>query len=154
AATHPPSLAAITPLSVLGNPFNTLLPGGILNTGFAVTWAQEVLDKADPYGQGWERKRVDGGDAVCAENQLLHGQKVDIVHQIHENPYYRSDLGDPLNLVLFADQIEVPLFLASAWQDEQTGPYFFQLLDRFKRSPLTRFAVYNGVHLDGFAPQL
>ncbi|MDX6640124.1 MAG: uncharacterized protein QOF12_1135 [Solirubrobacteraceae bacterium] len=35
AATDPPSLAAITPLSVIDNTATTLYPGGILNTGFA-----------------------------------------------------------------------------------------------------------------------
>jgi hypothetical protein len=39
AATQPPSLAAITPLSVLDDSYrSTLYPGGILNTGFAVSW--------------------------------------------------------------------------------------------------------------------
>src|SRR4029078_4020099 len=32
---HPPSLAAISPLSVIDNTQTTLYPGGILNTGFA-----------------------------------------------------------------------------------------------------------------------
>ena len=37
ARTQPPSLAAITPLSVIDDTYRgTLYPGGILNTGFAV----------------------------------------------------------------------------------------------------------------------
>ena len=40
AQTQPPSLAAIAPLSVIDATQTTLYPGGILNTGFAVTWAQ------------------------------------------------------------------------------------------------------------------
>src|SRR6185295_11205867 len=79
ARTRPPSLAAITPLSVIGNTYTTGRPGGIFNDGFALEWITEVLDKADPYGQGWEKARVDGGDTVCEENQLLHAQKVDVV---------------------------------------------------------------------------
>jgi dipeptidyl aminopeptidase/acylaminoacyl peptidase len=39
AARRPPSLAAITPLSVIDNTQTTLYPGGILNTGFALSWA-------------------------------------------------------------------------------------------------------------------
>ena len=35
-ATQPPSLAAITPLSVIDNSQTTLYPGGILNTGLRV----------------------------------------------------------------------------------------------------------------------
>lgn len=154
AKTHPPHLAAITPLSVIGNTFTTLVPGGILNDGFALSWGQNVLDKADPYGQGWEQAQVDAGDSVCEENQLLHGQKVDIIEKALDNPFYSKDVGDPINPEAFVDEIEVPVFLASSWQDEQTGPFFFTLLDRFTSAPFTRFTVYNGVHPDAFAPQV
>ncbi|HUS67533.1 MAG TPA: CocE/NonD family hydrolase C-terminal non-catalytic domain-containing protein, partial [Kofleriaceae bacterium] len=61
---------------------------------------------------------------------------------------------DRYNPTAFAPTIEVPVFLAGAWQDEQTGPFFFTLLDRFTASPAKRFNVYNGVHPDGFAPQV
>ena len=44
AATQPPHLAAITPLSVIDNSSTTLYPGGILNTGFALAWAQDRVD--------------------------------------------------------------------------------------------------------------
>ena len=101
-------------------------PGGILNDGFALEWITEVLDKAEPYGQGWEQARVDGGDTVCEENQLLHGQKVDNVAEAR-----RTTLYDPARCTTrstrrtFVDEINVPVFLAGAWQDEQTGPFFF-----------------------------
>ena len=45
------------------------------------TGRPNVLDKADPYGQGWEQDRVDAGDTICEENQLLHLQKVDIIQK-------------------------------------------------------------------------
>jgi hypothetical protein len=154
ASVRPPSLAAISPLSVIGNTATTLMPGGILNNGFALNWVTHVLDRADPYGQGWEKARVDGGDQTCAENQLLHGQKVDNVAQARNTPYYQPEIVDPLNPTLFVNKINVPVFLAGAWQDEQTGPYFTTLLDRFTGAPFTRFTVYNGVHADGFAPQV
>jgi uncharacterized protein len=154
AKTRPPHLAAITPLSVVGNTFTTLVPGGILNDGFALSWGQNVLDKADPYGQGWERARVDAGDLVCEENQLLHGQKVDIIEKALDNPYYSAAVGDPVNPSAFVGEIEVPVFLAGSWQDEQTGPFFFSLLDRFSSAPSARFTLYNGLHPDGFAPQV
>ena len=46
AQTQPPSLAAISPLSVIDNTQTTLYPGGILNTGFAVDWAKERVHDA------------------------------------------------------------------------------------------------------------
>ena len=152
AKTHPPSLAAITPLSVIGSASTTLFPGGIMNDGFAIEWATNVLDKAAPYGHGWEQDRVDAGDEICRENQLLHAQRVDIVKKSRDNPYYTDEVAAPVDPTSFVDEIDVPVFLASAWQDEQTGPFFFTLLDRFERAPLVRLNVYNGVHPDGFAP--
>ena len=38
---NPPSLAALTPISVLDHVQTTLYPGGILNTGFALEWAKD-----------------------------------------------------------------------------------------------------------------
>ena len=46
------------------------------------------------------------------------------------------------------------MFLAGAWQDEQTGPGFASILDKFDRSPTTKITVYNGVHPDGFQPKI
>ena len=51
AATQPPSLAAIAPLSVLDQVQTTLYPGGILNTGFALNWAKERVHDALPAGE-------------------------------------------------------------------------------------------------------
>jgi uncharacterized protein len=154
ARARPPGLAAITPLSVIGSTATTLRPGGLLNVGFALNWVEAVLDKARPYGKGWERARVDAGDSTCEENQLLHSQRVDNVQQARETPFYVPELIDPLNPTLWVHEIEVPVFLAGAWQDEQTGPWFGTLLDRFNGSPDVRILVQNGVHIDAFAPAI
>ena len=50
AATQPPDLAAIAPLSVIDNTQTTLYPGGILNTGFALEWAKERVQNAEAGG--------------------------------------------------------------------------------------------------------
>jgi uncharacterized protein len=152
AKTRPPGLAAITPLSVIGNTGSTMLPGGILNDGFGVNWVDAVLRRAVPYGQGWEQKQVDAGDTVCAENQLLHGQMIDNVEQARTTKFWVPAKHDHLNPTTFVDQIQVPVFIAGAWQDEQTGPYFFTLLDKLTGAPDLRIHVYNGVHPDAFQP--
>ncbi|RYE82916.1 MAG: CocE/NonD family hydrolase, partial [Myxococcales bacterium] len=153
AQAQPPGLAAITPLSVIGNTATTMRPGGILNDGFAINWAASVIDKADPYGQGWEKGRVDGGDTVCEENQLLHGQKADIITKAKNTPYFEPTLYSYLTPSDFVDDIKVPVFMSGSWQDEQTGPFFSPLLSRYTSSPLLRATVTNGIHPDGFAPQ-
>ncbi len=47
----------------------------------------------------------------------------------------------------------MPVFLTGQWQDEQTGPHFATMLDKFTGAPIKRFFVTNGVHVDGLAPQ-
>ncbi|HET6830773.1 MAG TPA: CocE/NonD family hydrolase, partial [Solirubrobacterales bacterium] len=57
AAKRPPHLAGITPLSVIDSTETTLYPGGILNTGFALEWAQDRVDDSQAAGpdsgQAW-----------------------------------------------------------------------------------------------------
>ena len=155
AGSRPPSLAAITPLSVYGDTATGVLsPGGLLNTGFATQWADNVLDDATAYGTAWVRQRVDEGDEVCDANQQLRLQNVDATAKARANPYYTDEVAGPLDLREVAPVVDVPVFLASAWQDEQTGPSFGDLLGRFDSSPSVRATVYNGLHADGFAPQV
>ena len=67
AQTQPPHLRAITPLSVIADTFrSTLYPGGILNTGFAVSWASDRMDSAQPAAHQWVKDRITGGDVTCA----------------------------------------------------------------------------------------
>lgn len=153
AATQPPSLNSITPLSVLDDSYRgTLYPGGILNTGFAVDWTQQRVDQAQPYGQGWTQQRADEGDTMCADNQLLRLQNPDLVAEIDDNPFYTSELGDPLSPITFVDRIEVPVFLAGAWQDEQTGGHFPAMLPDFTSSPHVYVTLTNGLHTESLSP--
>ena len=50
AQLDPPALEAISPLSTIDSTITTLYPGGILNTGFAVSWAAERQHDAEPAG--------------------------------------------------------------------------------------------------------
>src|SRR3954452_21860147 len=99
AQTHPPSLAAISPLSVIDATQTTLYPGVILNTGFAVAWAKERIHDAKPAGpktgQSWAYKRIQEGDQTCADNQALHGQAANLLKKIHSNNHYKAKVADP-----------------------------------------------------------
>ena len=160
AQTQPPGLSAITPLSVIAETSSsTLYPGGIANNGFAFQWASNVFDGAQPYGQGWEQGQVDieyeqFGESTCEQNQLLHAQAVDAVGRALENPFYVPEVVDPVNPSKFVQNIEVPVFLSGAWQDEQTGGHFATLLDNFTNAPVTRFITFNGLHADGYTPEV
>lgn len=153
AQMQPPSLAAIAPLSVIEDAVrSTLAPGGILNSGFALSWAKEVGDKAKPYGQGWEKAQVDAGDTTCASNQKMRGQNVNTVKVAMSHRYYPPEIADPLNPSLFVHKIKVPVFLSGSYQDEQTGGRFPLLFDKFTSAPVVHFTAMNGTHADGYAP--
>lgn len=155
ASSNPPSLGAITPLSVYGDTATGILaPGGLLNTGFATSWADRVLDNAEPYGTGWVRRAIDEGDRMCDDNQQLRGQNVDATAKARSQPFYTDEIAGPLDIRNFVGDIEAAVFMTSAFQDEQTGPSFGDLLGKFDSAESVHQIVYNGLHADGFAPQI
>lgn len=158
AQTQPPSLAAITPLSVIDDTYrSTLYPGGILNNGFATSWAEERQRDGAELGQAWAQKRVDEGDRVCEENQAYRTQNPDLFDFIDDAAFVPEDRTGYIGRLApseWVDRIEVPVFLAGAWQDEQTGGHFPAMLDRFTGSPLTRFVLTNGGHTDALGPEV
>src|SRR5438477_2338316 len=114
AATRPPSLAGITPLSVIDDTATTLYPGGILNTGFALSWAKDRVHDALPAsatgGQGWALKRIQQGDATCKDNQALHPEAVDLIAKIRANNFYIPSVADPLAPITFVHKIKAPVY--------------------------------------------
>jgi predicted acyl esterase len=157
AKTHPPSLAAIAPLSVIDNTQTTLYPGGILNTGFALAWAKERIHDARPAGpnggQEWAYKRVQEGDSICKANQALHGQAVDLLKKIKANNHYVQKVADPLAPVTFVHKINVPTFMACQWTDEQTGGHCPTLPANFTGTQKKWFTFTNGTHVDSLSPE-
>ncbi len=165
AQTQPPSLAAITPFSVIDDSYNsTLYPGGILNTGFAVEWTQDRVDNGKPAitptgeiiatgGQGWAKDAITAGDDVCAANQSLRMQNPDLVAEIFDSPFVdSSDNTDGLSPRLFVGKINVPTFIAGAWQDEQTGGRFPTMLDRVAGTDKFYVSLMNGLHTESIGP--
>ncbi len=157
AALRPPSLAAISPLSVIDATATTLYPGGILNTGFAVAWAKERQDEAQPAGpnsgQPWAYKQIQSGDTTCRDNQVLHGEAEDLMQKIRDNAHYVPSVADPLDPITFVDKINVPVFLACQWEDEQTGGHCPALAARMTGTSKKWFTFTNGAHIDSIDPQ-
>lgn len=157
AATRPPSLAAITPLSVIDNTQTTLYPGGILNTGFALSWAKDRVEEGKAAGpddgQPYAYQQIQAGDAICKANQDLHPEAVNLLGKIDRNKYYRPKVADPLAPVTFVDRIKVPTFMACQWTDEQTGGHCPTLPARMTGTKRKWFTFTNGVHTDSLDPE-
>jgi predicted acyl esterase len=137
AQLRPPSLAAISPLSVIDDTQTTLYPGGILNTGFAVNWAKERVHDAMPASaSGGSRGRTSGSRRAtrpARANQALHGQAVDLMAKVRANNHYVPKVADPLAPVTFVNKINVPTYMACQWTDEQTGGHCPTLAEHFER---------------------
>ncbi|MDQ1481010.1 MAG: uncharacterized protein QOI44_1871 [Actinomycetota bacterium] len=156
ASLRPPSLAAIAPLSVLDATATTLYPGGVLNNGFAVAWAKERQEQARPAGpnsgQPYAYKQIQSGDTTCASNQVLHGEAANLSAKIAANSHYDATVADPLDPVTFVDKINVPVFMACQWEDEQTGGHCPELVRHFTGTTQKWFNFTNGAHIDSLDP--
>jgi predicted acyl esterase len=154
AATRPPHLAAITPLSVLDDTYWTLYPGGILNNGFAVGWGDDRQHDARPAASEWVQKRIADGDATCKTNQALRLQAPNIRHEIATVGPDRVPADDAFAPGTFVDKIDVPVFIAGSWQDEETGGHFPEMLDKFAPGVVVKVTLMNGKHADSLGPEL
>jgi predicted acyl esterase len=156
ARLRPPHLEAISPLSVLDATATTLYPGGVLNTGFAVAWAEQRQHEALPAepdsGQPYAYKQIQDGDTTCAANQVLHGEAADLSVKIAANSHYDAAVADTLDPVTFVNQINVPVFLSCQWEDEQTGGHCPELVRHFTGTNQKWFTFTNGAHIDSLDP--
>jgi hypothetical protein len=156
AQLQPPDLEAIAPLSTIDATATTLYPGGILNTGFAVAWAAERQQEAEPAGpnggQPWARQQIAQGDATCRANQALHGEAADLMAKIAANSHYVASVADALDPITFVNRIRVPTFMACQWEDEQTGGHCPDLVAHFTGTKLKWFTFTNGAHVDSLDP--
>ena len=184
AGTDPPDLAAIAPLSPTDDLFSTGYPGGIYNDGFAASWvAQRVADgrAAASYrdgqvaqlsstpvpnvGQPWTYYEIDaelaGGSSTCLANQALHNQSESLVSLVGAQQVAPGTGGgrdpslfDRRSMEVAATHITVPVFMAGALQDEQTGPQWPALIDAIPATTPVFANMVNGGHIDSTDPQI
>ncbi len=156
AGTQPPGLAAIAPMSVTDDTYSaTGYPGGINNSGFALSWVKERMSDAVPApegGQPWAKALVAAGDQHCIANQKLRLQTRDAVKVIDANPFRTPGEFDQRAPAAWMSKIKVPTFLIGQFQDEQTGGHFAQSLGLLAKNPNVWLTLQNGVHADSLGP--
>lgn len=154
--TRPPHLAAIAPLSITDDLYRgTLYPGGIFNNGFAKSWAQQRVEDAKPApdgGQPWAKELVKQGDQHCIANQKLHAQALNPFDLIQGNPYRTSSIFEQRSPGYWAAKVDVPTFIVGAFQDEQTGGHWPELIPKFENNPNVWVTLVNGTHVDPLGP--
>lgn len=155
AGTQPPSLAAIAPLSPTDDLYSVGFPGGIFNTGFAASWLAERVEDAKPAhlgGQPWAQKMIELGDANCVANQALHGWAQTIDDVLQGSTDRIPAPFDERSPRVAAGNVDVPVFVAGAFQDEQTGGQWVELLSALEDNPDVWATVVNGTHIDSLGP--
>ena len=73
---------------------------------------------------------------------------------IHDNPFYPAPSPTNTDVRRFVDKIEVPVFLAGAWQDEQTGGHFANMLGGFTGTDRFYASFTNGLHTESLCPAI
>lgn len=155
AGTRPPHLAAMAAMSVTDDLYREPgFPGGMFNTGFAKTWLEERVENARAAPGGglpYARELVKRGDQRCKENQRLHGQAVDVFAVLRSNPYRTKAVYEPRSAAAWARKISVPVFLVGAFQDEQTGGHWPDMI-RLLPSDDVWVSIVGGTHVDSLGP--
>jgi putative CocE/NonD family hydrolase len=121
ASTQPPSLAALCFSACIGDLYRgAVFPGGVPNPVFPGLWTQ-AYRRAPDYAGTFHG--VSRGDEICAQNVATREPA-----NPTDNPllWYTRRTDDNTwrsrSAITWADRIEVPTYVAHAWQDEQTGP--------------------------------
>jgi predicted acyl esterase len=156
AATRPPHLAAVAPMSFVGSLYDLAHPGGIFNDGFARSWMAErvrsVRPAPDPGALPYANELVHT-DAECRYNQRLRLQtrdgddlirSEDVFGEVYRRRDFRTWMGE----------IDVPTFASLQFEDEETSSYAMlsaqDLLDANDRVWLN---LSSGHHRDAVTPE-
>jgi uncharacterized protein len=149
AATRPQHLRAVSASGLFGDVYRDIVyPGGITNYGFPLLWTGAVRPVYD-IGGGTAGGLIPPADtsAQCAANQAGRSRT------ILEDPLIQglddtdSEWFRARSLVSYVDQIEVPVHITAAYQDEQTGPRGpTNVFDHLSPSISKRLVLTNGEH--------
>src|SRR4029450_5508794 len=85
---------------------------------------------------------------------VLRLQSADLDRKIARLGRGKSTEVDALAPANFVNRIDVPVFIAGAWQDEETGAHFAEMLDRFAPHVGVKATLVNGMHSDSLGPAL
>ncbi len=65
---------------------------------------------------------------------------------------YRNAASPALAPASFVHKIDVPVFIAGSWQDQETGSHFADMLGDFRAGLPLKVVVMNGIHADSLGP--
>ena len=117
-------------------------------------WPQRQAD-AEPApagGQAYAKVLIQQGDRQCLANQALHGQAQNIQTLLSQASHYVPSLYQQRAPATWAKQVDVPVFVSGAFQDEQTGGQWPAIIQNLAHDPEVWATITNGTHIDSLGP--
>ena len=155
AATQPDHLRAVSVSGLIDDLYRGLAyPGGVSNYGFPVLWTGAIRPFYD-LGGGLLPGLIRSPDADddSDRQQECAAEIANKRRTITDDPFLQASSGFDNNwfisraLLTYADNINVPLHITGAYQDEQTGPRGpSHLWQASTGSPIKRLLLTNGNH--------
>jgi hypothetical protein len=119
-------------------------------------------------GQSWVYYEIDaelaadgGSPSTCLANQALHGQSESLESLVGPQmvaagtgPGRDPTLFDVRSMSQWATHVTVPVFIAGAMEDDQTGPQWTALLSALPSTTPVFANLVNGGHIDSTDPQI
>jgi predicted acyl esterase len=149
-------LAAIVPGHVFADLYRDVpYPGGIQNVTFAGGWsAQRVYEG---YAAGPEAYADGTVDEQCLQHQAQHAANPPFnpfVQALQPQNNFDNEFFQQRSPYWFAHEIETPMFLIEAWQDEQVGSRATHLLEELPATTPSKFLGTNGDHGEYYGPDV
>jgi predicted acyl esterase len=146
APTRPPHLRAIVPGAFFSDSYRDVAyPGGIQNVVFVAGWslASQPANTADQVFSG-----ISGLDQQCIQAQAEHGQNPphNPFLTLNEHPYDDADPYHVRGPYLLAKDVQVPVLVQLAWQDEELAARGIDYVNRLPAGVPWRAVLSNGDH--------
>ncbi len=128
----------------------------MFNSGFAASWVQARVATAEPApagGETYARALIAQGDtAVPGQPGPAPPDPGRRASSCAASTHRTPALYDPRTPTAWARHIDVPVYLAGAFQDEQTGPQWPALVPALSADPHVWVTMVNGTHMDSLGP--
>jgi len=145
-ATRPEPLVAMSVSGLIDDLYRGITyPGGVSNYGFPLLWTLGVRTVYDVGGGTYPG--LAAGDETCAENMSTRSRTVLNDPVVQGTTDTDNGWWQVRALMNYAERIEVPIHIAGAYQDEQTGPRGpYHLFEEVVNAPNRRLLMSNGDH--------
>lgn len=149
-------LAAIVPGAVFADLYRDVpYPGGIQNVTFAGGWSAQRAYEG--YVAGPEAFAGGKADQRCLQNQAQHAANPPFnpfVQALQPQNNFDSAFFRQRSPYWFAGEIDTPMMLVEAWQDEQVGSRAAHVLERLRPGLQWKFLGTNGDHGEYYGPDV